>query len=55
METLDEAKNYIRFLYAQLLEKNQREKMLMNEISSLMDIVSQKQKDAETISILANF
>lgn len=55
METLDEAKNYIRFLYAQVLEKNTREEMLMKEISSLKDIVSQKEKDAETISrLLAN-
>lgn len=55
METLDEAKNYIRFLYALVLEKNTREEMLMKEISSLKDIVSQKDKDAETISrLLAN-
>lgn len=43
METLDEAKNYIRFLYALVLEKNSREGMLM------------KEKDAETIiHLLAN-
>lgn len=55
METLDEAKDYIRFLYAQVLEKNSREEMLMKEISSLKDIVSQKEKDAETITrLLAN-
>jgi len=35
--------------------KRTREEMLMKEISPLRDIVSQKEKDAETISrLLAN-
>ena len=42
METLEEAKNYIRFLYAQVQEKNSREEMLMQEIASQKRLVSQK-------------
>ena len=29
MDTLEEAKDFIRFLYAQVQEKNSREEMLM--------------------------
>ena len=55
METLDEAKDFIRFLYAQVQEKNSREEMLMQEIASLKELVSQKEKDTETINrFLAN-
>lgn len=55
METLDEAKDFIRFLYAQVQEKNSREEMLMQEISSLKELVSQKEKDTDTINrLLAN-
>lgn len=52
METLDEAKDFIRFLFQ---EKNSREEMLMQEIASLKGLVSQKEKDADTINrLLAN-
>lgn len=44
METLEEAKDFIRFLYAQVLEKNSREEMLM--------LVSQKEKYTDTINRL---
>lgn len=55
METLDEAKDFIRFLYAQVQEKNSREEMLMQEIASLKWLVSQKEKDTDTINrLLAN-
>ena len=52
METLEEAKSYIRFLYAQVQEKNSREEMLMQEISSLKKLVCQKEKDTDTINRL---
>ena len=52
METLEEAKNYIRFLYAQVQEKNSREEMLMQEIASQKRLVSQKEKDTDTINRL---
>lgn len=55
METLDEAKDFIRFLYAQVQEKNSREEMLMQEVASLKGLVSQKEKDTDTINrLLAN-
>lgn len=50
METLEEAKDFIRFLYAQVQEKNSREEMLMQEIASLKRLVSQKEKDTDTIT-----
>lgn len=50
METLEEAKDFIRFLYAQVQEKNSREEMLMQEIASLKRVVSQKEKDTDTIN-----
>ena len=52
METLDEAKDFIRFLYAQVQEKNSREEMLMQEIASQKRLVSQKEKDTDTINRL---
>ena len=52
METLEEAKSYIRFLYAQVQEKNSREEMLMQEIASQKRLVSQKEKDTDTINRL---
>jgi ABC-type transporter Mla subunit MlaD len=52
METLEEAKDFIRFLYAQVQEKNSREEMLMQEIASLKRLVSQKEKDTDTINRL---
>ena len=52
MGTLEEAKDFIRFLYAQVQEKNSREEMLMQEIASLKKLVSQKEKDTETINRL---
>ena len=52
METLEEAKVFIRFLYAQVQEKNSREEMLMQEIASLKRLVSQKEKDTDTINRL---
>ena len=52
METLEEAKDFIRFLYAQVQEKNSREEMLMQEIASLKKLVSQKEKDTDTINRL---
>ena len=55
METLDEAKDFIRFLYAQVQEKNSREEMLMQEIASMKEVVSQKEKETDTVSrLLAN-
>ena len=50
METLEEAKDFIRFLYAQVQEKNSREEMLMQEIASQKRLVSQK--DTATINRL---
>ena len=52
METLEEAKDFIRFLYAQVQEKNSREEMLMQEIASQKRLVSQKEKDTDTINRL---
>ena len=52
METLEEAKVFIRFLYAQVQEKNSREEMLMQEIASQKRLVSQKEKDTDTINRL---
>ena len=52
METLEEAKDFIRFLYAQVQEKNSREEMLVQEIASLKKLVSQKEKDTDTINRL---
>ena len=52
METLEEAKDFIRLLYAQVQEKNSREEMLMQEIASLKRLVSQKEKDTDTINRL---
>ena len=52
METLEEAKDFIRFLYAQVQEKNSREEMLMQEIALLKRLVSQKEKDTDTINRL---
>lgn len=52
METLEEAKDFIRFLYAQVQEKNSREEMLMQEIASLKKLVSQKEKYTDTINRL---
>lgn len=52
METLEEAKDFIRFLYAQVQEKNSREEMLMQEIASLKRVVYQKEKDTDTINRL---
>ena len=52
METLEEVKDFIRFLYAQVLEKNSREEMLMQEIASLKKLVCQKEKDTDTINRL---
>lgn len=52
METLEEAKDFIRFLYAQVQEKNSREEMLMQEIASLKRLVCQKEKDTDTINRL---
>ena len=52
METLEEAKDFIRFLYAQVQEKNSREEMLMQEIASQKRLVSQKEKDTDTINQL---
>ena len=52
METFEEAKDFIRFLYAQVQEKNSREEMLMQEIASLKRLVSQKEKDTDTINRL---
>ena len=52
METLEEAKDFIRFLYAEVQEKNSREEMLMQEIASLKRLVFQKEKDTDTINRL---
>ena len=52
MEILEEAKDFIRFLYAQVQEKNSREEMLMQEIASQKRLVSQKEKDTDTINRL---
>ena len=52
MKTLEEAKDFIRFLYAQVQEKNSREEMLMQEIASQKRLVFQKEKDTDTINRL---
>ena len=52
METFEEAKDFIRFLYAQVQEKNSREEMLMQEIASQKRLVFQKEKDTDTINRL---
>jgi predicted RNase H-like nuclease (RuvC/YqgF family) len=52
MEILEEAKDFIRFLYAQVQEKNSREEMLMQEIASQKRLVCQKEKDTDTINRL---
>ena len=49
-DTLEEAKDFIRFLYAQVQGKNSREEMLMQEIASQKRLVSQKEKDTDTIN-----